>query len=616
MGAREGMTLTPAYRNFRFRRALWVALVALSLASAVAIHGQDASAPPATPRASSDTPPATPSRAATTEPKPEISNKDTTTTFKLRVNLVQVKVVVRDQQGNLIENLQREDFQLFDQGKPQVISTFGVETAETRRKRSEAAAKTQAVDGVTPAAGETSALPERFVALMFDDIHLEMGDIIYVRKNAEKLINSMAPTDRLGVYTTSGQVTLEFTSDKEALLKKMLSLTPRPMMGKINSVSNCPDVNHYMADQWVNQGNQQVLGVVTANVLACQYQNNPQMAAAAAAMAQVDLQQALTAGDTDNEYTYRRLEDVLRRMMGMPGERVMVFVSPGFILSTQTLDEMGIIDRANRANVVINTVDARGLYTPDLLGDISQPVTETPQTAGYMATYRTQAQSENSFVLGDFANGTGGTFFQNSNDLETGLKRAGAAPEVSYVLGFSPQNQKMDGRFHTLKVVVTGKRKVNIQARRGYFAPKKVDDPQQQAKAEMAEAVFSQDEIQELPLDFQTQYFKTDAATAHLSVVSHIDLKAIHFRKADGRNYDDLTVDTVVFDENGNYVTGGEKILEMRLLDTTYERLSRTGVSMKSSFDLKPGKYMVRQVVRDSEGAQMAAKNGAVVIPY
>jgi hypothetical protein len=90
----------------------------------------------------------------------------------------------------------------------------------------------------------------------------------------------------------------------------------------------------------------------------------------------------------------------------------------------------------------------------------------------------------------------------------------------------------------------------------------------------------------------------------------------MHFRKAEGRNYDNLTVATVIFDENGNYVTGGEKLLEMRLLDSTYQRLSRTGMTMKSSFEVKPGKYLVRQVIRDSEGAQMAARNGAVVIPF
>jgi len=219
-------------------------------------------------------------------------------------------------------------------------------------------------------------------------------------------------------------------------------------------------------------------------------------------------------------------------------------------------------------------------------------------------------------VLADFAAGTGGTFFHNSNDLAGGLKRLGTAPEISYMLGFSPQNQKMDGKFHTIKVTITRKEKYNIQARRGYYAPKKVDDPKELANQEIAEAVFSQEEIHELPLDLQTQYFKTGEADAHLSVVSRIDLKGVHFRKAEGRNLDNLLVATVIFDENGNYITGGEKLLEMRLLDTTYQRMTRTGLTMKSSFDLKPGKYMVRQVIRDSEGAQMAARNGAVVIPY
>ena len=54
----------------------------------------------------------------------------------------------------------------------------------------------------------------------------------------------------------------------------------------------------------------------------------------------------------------------------------------------------------------------------------------------------------------------------------------------------------------------------------------------------------------------------------------------------------------------------------MKLLDSTYEKLIRSGLTVKSSFDVKPGRYMIRQVVRDSEGAQMAARNGAVEIPF
>lgn len=621
MGAREGFTFGPAYGKCGCHQLGWLAILVMIFTWMPGARAQDAGGTPAPGQAigtatTDKTPPATSGtdQAKTTEPKAELSSKDTETTFKVRVNLVQVKAVVRDNKGELVRGLKREDFQVYDQGKLQVISTFGVETPETRKKRVEALLKTQQGAEEAPA-GEKVALPERFVALVFDDIHLNVQDAVYVRKSAKRLIDGMTPTDRIGIFGTSGQVGVEYTSDKAALEKMLEQILPRPKMGKINDMTNCPDVSHYMADQSINKNDPTILGVVTQETLQCMFQGNPQMLSAAQSMAFSALQQTLVAGDTDNEFTYRALEDVIRKLATLPGERVMVLASPGFLLSTQYLDETGIIDRANKAGVVINTVDARGLYTTDILGDVSKPMTDTVQTTGLKAGYRVQEQSESAYVLGDFAYGTGGSFFHNSNDLEGGLNRAGGTPEVSYILGFSPQNQKMDGRYHTLKVVITEKRKYEVQARKGYYAPRKVDDPKEQEKAEMQEAVFSQDEIQDLPLDLQTQYFKAGDAGAHLSVVSKIDLKGIHFRKAEGRNYDNLTVATVIFDENGNYVTGGEKVLEMRLLDKTYDRLSHTGLVMKSSFELKPGKYMVRQVVRDSEGSQMAAKNGAVVIP-
>jgi hypothetical protein len=100
-------------------------------------------AQPAAPTAQSAAQPAASSDAQqpkTAEPKAELSSKDTSTTFKLRVNLVQVKVIVRDSKGELVRDLKREDFQVYDQGKLQAISTFDVETAETRKKRMEEAA--------------------------------------------------------------------------------------------------------------------------------------------------------------------------------------------------------------------------------------------------------------------------------------------------------------------------------------------------------------------------------------------------------------------------------------------------------------------------------------------
>ncbi len=276
----------------------------------------------------------------------------------------------------------------------------------------------------------------------------------------------------------------------------------------------------------------------------------------------------------------------------------------------------GVIDRATRSNIVIDTIDARGLYTPDVLGDIANPPGGSYRVMGPKALYRTVAQSAQSEILNEFANGTGGTYFHNRNDLEEGLRQAVAAPPVAYLLGFSPQNLKLNGAFHTLKVTMAVKQKYNVQARKGYFAPRKAQDPTETAKQEIQEAIFSQDEIRDLPVDLQTQFFKTDPTQAKLSVIAHLDLKSVRFRKADGRNRNDVTLATAIFDENGNFVTGGEKIVEMRLLDGTLERLGQRGINVKSSFDVKPGSYLVRLVVRDAEGELMAARNGAVVIPY
>jgi hypothetical protein len=242
-------------------------------------------------------------------------------------------------------------------------------------------------------------------------------------------------------------------------------------------------------------------------------------------------------------------------------------------------------------------------------------VHDTPVSAGIKSSLRAAEQSAQSGILDELAGGTGGTFLHNSNNLGGLLRRAVIAPPLSYLIGFSPQNLKADGHYHALAVSLTGDPKVTIQARKGYFAPSAVADPAAAAMREIEEVIFSQQETYDLPIDLSTQFFKLDAARAQLTVVTHVDVRGLHFRNAEGRSRDDLTFATAVFDENGNLVTGGEKIIKMSLLGPTLERLSRSGLTVKSNFDLKPGTYLVRLVLRDGEAAQMAARNGAVVIP-
>ncbi|HYL64881.1 MAG TPA: VWA domain-containing protein [Candidatus Methylomirabilis sp.] len=543
----------------------------------------------------------------------EVSSRDTAPTFKVRVNLVLVRVVVRDAQGRVVPDLHKEDFQLFDNRKQQVISTFSVETPE-----SHVVATTTSSDPTDPSAPvqpgkPVTSLPQRFVSVVFDDQHMEMTDAMFVRQAANKFLDSVAASDRVGFYSTSGQFTQEFTQDHESLRNALLHLLPRsPTAG----LHDCPEINYYEADLIQNKQDQQALAVATEDTVQCAYQGDETQRAAAQVLAEGAARVVLDREDSSTEYVLRHMEDVMRRLSSMPGQRVMVFLSPGFLSTTLYAEFNDIIERAAKANIVINTIDARGLYTPDLGGDIADPPRDSILTAGFKATYRVVAQSAQEDVLQQFADGTGGTFFHNRNDIDEGLREAGAAPTVTYLLGFSPQNLKLDGSLHTLRVSFTRKSNYKIQARRSYFAPRHVADPVEQAKQEIQEAIFSQDEIRDLPVDVHTQFFKATPTDARLAVLTHVDVKGIHFRKADGRNRDALTVATAIFDENGNYITGGEKIIEMKLLDTTYDRLTRSGLNLKSSFDVKPGTYLVRQVVRDSEGEQLAARNGAVVIPY
>jgi VWFA-related protein len=567
--------------------------------------------------------PATPNASGTPNPssakEPEVSSHDTPATFKVRVNLVLVRVVVRDLQGRVIPNLKREDFQLFDNRKEQVISSFTVETPESHTivvsGTSSAATSAAPVASASAPDAKEKALPQRFVAVVFDDIDMHMEDASYVRAAASHLFGALAPSDRVGMFTTSGEHSLDFTDDHEALSKGLLGIVPHPLTGA-QGFHPCPEVTYYEADRIENYHDTTTLGVATEEAVQCAFNGDESRQSQAQSLAESQAITALNAGDMQTEYVYRHLESAMQHMEHLPGQRIIVFVSPGFILTNMTREGTSLIDRANRANIVFNTIDARGLYTPDVMGDISDPPRDTLKTAGFKTSYRVEAQMAQSEILAQLADGTGGTFFHNRNDVDEGLREAIAAPALSYLLGFSPQNLKIDGRYHTLKVAMVNKQKFAIQARHGYYAPRTIADPAEAAKRELQEALFSQEEIRDLPVDLQTQFFKTDGSQARLAVLTHVDVKSIHFRKAQGRSWDDLTIATAIFDDNGKFVTGGEKIVEMRLLEPTLERLSRAGFTVKSSFDIKPGTYLVRSVVRDAEGAQMAARNGAVNIPY
>ena len=113
---------------------------------------------------------------------PDVGSKDQPLVFRSKVNLIMVPVVVRDKKGNAIATLHQEDFQLFDNGKPQVISSFSVEALAAKAiPPIPPVRRTKASQPAEPSA----AAPDRFIGFYIDDLHLEFGDLSQARKATE-----------------------------------------------------------------------------------------------------------------------------------------------------------------------------------------------------------------------------------------------------------------------------------------------------------------------------------------------------------------------------------------------------------------------------------------------
>ncbi len=146
--------------------------------------------------------------------------------LRVRVNLIPVRVVVRDTQGHAVANLHKEDFQLFQDGKPQEISNFAVQTLDSLSRH---VVQPQAVSTGGSSESKPAAFlpPSRFVAFLFDDPHLNLQDLMQARIAAGRYLDaSLTPTDRVAVYTVSGQDQMDFTDDRVKLHKALLQLLP------------------------------------------------------------------------------------------------------------------------------------------------------------------------------------------------------------------------------------------------------------------------------------------------------------------------------------------------------------------------------------------------------
>jgi len=554
----------------------------------------------------------------------EIAVQEVQSEFKLQVqrNMVLVRVIVRDSKGTPVSGLRKEDFRLFDNGKPQEIEQFGVESSSrTSNAAPPVTAKKEEGEEPAPEEGAARTVAGNYLSLYFDDAQMRFEDMARARVAADRyLATALTPAVRAGIFTSSGQGNLDFTDDRAKLHEALFKLQPRSRIA--TGLNSCPDIGEYQAYLIAERRDTSATEIAIEEYMACSC-NDPTARPACQAMAAnfvpAEAARIWNEWEMQSEAVLAGLEAVVRRTAVVPGQHNVIFLSPGF-LSYDLESRIGeVADRALRSNVVISVLDPRGLYVIVPGGDVSQQSNLTSKRPDLMGKKQQLLQAGLSLdeeVLYGFAEDTGGLFFHNSNDLDQGFRQVATVPEVYYVLAFSPHNLKFDGRFHTLKVSLVNPGGFTLQARRGYFTPKASEDVATRAKEEIMQAAYTQDDLKELPIEVHTQFYKINEADARLAVLTHLDMSSLRFRQSNDLHFKKVVFLTVVFDRDGKCVIAKEKELELKLRDATLAKLAQTGITMKTEVDLKPGTYLVRQIVRDSEDGQLSGLSRTVEIPY
>jgi VWFA-related protein len=395
---------------------------------------------------------------------PENPPHDDNFVLKSDVNVVVVPVVVRDARGQEVGTLKKENFRVFDNGKSQVISGFSVHQGGQAGTSTKDAVSPSTSLGVNP---RPATAPERFIVFVFDDMHLSFADLAQTQKAASLVLTgTLADTDMAAIVSTSGRVNSGITHDRGKLQEAIMKLQPHDLYRAAGS--ECPNIDYYQADEIENKHSETAREAAINEILSCTPNLQRDMAERLVDSA---AGQALATGDQDVRVTLGAIGEFLRRMIAFPGQRTLILVSPGFLTITDEALSMEsqIMDLAAQSNVTISALDARGLYTTEL--DASDRSRGSAHTMQLKAEYHRNSMGLAENVMAELADATGGSYFHNNNDLQTGLSYLAAGPEYLYLLYVSPKNVKQDGSFHRLKVKVD-QGGLKLQARRGYFAAK------------------------------------------------------------------------------------------------------------------------------------------------
>jgi hypothetical protein len=214
----------------------------------------------------------------------------------------------------------------------------------------------------------------------------------------------------------------------------------------------------------------------------------------------------------------------------------------------------------------------------------------------------------------EMTEGTGGKFIYNNNDLATGISTLSAEPSVSYILGFSPTDLKVDGSEHKLKVKLVESEHLSVSARPSYYARSTELSPAEKRFHKLQENAMASAAHSEIPIQFTATPEAAANGGSSLKILVHVDVRKLQFENIGDRKAERLIFITALFDAKNQFLTGVQGVMDLRLKEGTLKQISTQGLEAKLSISAPAGSYRVRQVVQEAVDGHISAISRDVTI--
>jgi len=576
-----------------------------------------------------------------------------------RAEVVQLDAVVTDARGELVRDLTQDDFQILEDGKPHRVSQFFVVTRSrpappSMPAPSDPGVVVEAPSVVTPPAGDSAAAPGRQVVILVDDLHIGLQSMVEAKRSLRRFVDEVAsPDDAIAVVTTSGAGPIQQLTRDRAVVGQALErlITREPSTATAHSARLTPE-----QAALVLRGDRAALQLAIETVVTepgtLLDTNSPQVAVDTAGVQTGQAAAAGAAGTTRDAVekaaqreverqavqllnetlrysvgTLNTLEDIVRSLARMPGRKLCLVVSDGFLdgsgsRESRSLDLRTVLDAATRSGTVIYALDSRGLLT----GSDASTAT-VGASPGVQARAERAAEQIRRDALTTIANGTGGFFVRGSNDPMGGLRRMLDDNEAYYLLAYEPTNTKRDGRFRKIEVRLPRRPDLKVRTRSGYYAPDaskpaaptRAAAPAPSLPVALAEAravLSAPIDAGGIPVALRADYVDLPPAGSQVLVRAQVDLSKMRWQEAEGRHRADVELLGGVFDSTGRPVGApfGRRA-ELALDPKEYERALTAGLQYQQRLALPPGRYEVRLVARERGLVQQGGASQSVDVP-